>query len=157
MKTVKVYINSSLHDSEELFGVFFAESSVTALMTPPPVKEYIQNKSALSHGKQVLTGGGALPKADDRDIQLTFGLRARTLTQFITRYKTFCAELEKGALAMTVEIREGDTFLKETYHLIYLSCAQYSEFNGRLAKFVLKLNEPNPKNRSIEHSADISL
>lgn len=157
MKNVKVYINSSSQTTEAKWGVFFAESSVTALMTPAPRKSYITNKSALSNGKQVLTASGTLPKTDERDISLTFGLKAKSLAQFLTRYRSFTEELKKGALELTVYIYEGNTYYRETYYLNYLSCSQYSEFNGRLAKFVLKVNEPNPENRQIEHSTDITI
>ena len=73
------------------------------------------------------------------------------------RYRAFTDELKKGVIDLTLHVWEGGTFFKETYHFVYLSCSQYSEFNGRLAKFVLKLNEPNPGNRTLEHSTDITL
>lgn len=157
MKTIKTYINSATLTTERKWGVFIAETSITALMTPAPLKSYITNKSALSDGKQVLTDSGNKPKVDERDVQLVFGLRAKSLAQFLTRYRSFCAELAKGAMNLTVEISEGDTYLKETYYLNYNSCSQYSEFNGRLARFVLKVTEPNPRHRDIECSDDITL
>ena len=64
MNNIKVYINSTTQDTREKWGVFFIDSSVTALMTPVPKKSYITNNSALSDGKQVLTATGALPKTD---------------------------------------------------------------------------------------------
>ena len=157
MKNVKIYINSTTQTAEQRWGVFFSETSVTNLMTPAPKKKYIENKSALSHGKQVLTAGGNVPKTDERDVQLTFGLCAPSLAQFIMRYRSFVSELEKGAITLSVHVWEGQTYYKETYHLNYLSCSQYAEYNGRLAKFVIKFNEPNPKNRIVEHSTDITL
>lgn len=157
MNNVKVYINSTTQDTREKWGVFFIDTSVTVLMAPPPRKSYITNKSALSDGKQVLTASGALPKTDERDISLSFGLSAKSLSQFLMRYRAFTDELKKGVIDLTLHVWEGGTFFKETYHLVYLSCSQYSEFNGRLAKFVLKLNEPNPENRTLEHSTDITL
>ena len=157
MKTVNTYINSTTLTTESRWGVFIAETSITALMTPAPLKAYITNKSALSHGKQVLTDNGNKPKVDERDVQLTFGLKARSLAQFLTRYRSFCEELKKGAIELTVVISEGSSYIKETYHLIYNSCSQYTEFNGRLARFVLKLTEPNPEHRDTECSEDITL
>lgn len=157
MKTIKTYINSTTLTTESKWGVFIAEQSITALMTPAPLKSYITNKSALSHGTQVLTDSGNKPKVDERDLQITVGLRARTLAQFLTRYRSFCEELKKGAINLTVVISEGNSYIKETYYLLYNSCSQYSEFNGRLAKFVLKLTEPNPQHRDIECSNDITV
>ena len=157
MKNVKVYINSTTQTTQQRWGVFFSETSVTALMTPAPKKKYITNKSAISHGKQVLSIGEYVPKTDERDVQLTFGLRATSLAQFFMRYRSFVAELEKGAIDLTLQFSEGSTYCKETYHLNYVSCSQFAEYNGRLAKFVIKFNEPNPKDRNIEHSTDITL
>lgn len=157
MRNVKVYINSTSQTTEKRWGVFFSETSVTNLMTPAPKKAYITNKSALSHGKQVLTSGGNVPKTDERDVQLIFGLRAKSLAQFLMQYRSFVNELEKGAIDLTIHITEGSTYYKETYYLNYVSCNQYAEYNGRLAKFVIKFNEPNPKNRIVEHSTDIEL
>ena len=157
MKNVKVYINSTTQTTEKRWGVFFSETSVTNLMTPAPKKKYITNKSALSHGKQVLTNSGNVPKTDERDVQLTFGLRAKSLAQFLMQYRSFVNELKKGVIDLTLHITEGSTYYKETYYLNYVSCNQYAEYNGRLAKFVIKFNEPNPENRIVEHSTDITL
>lgn len=154
MKNAKVYINSQSVDTEEAYGVFFTDASVTALMTPAPKKGYITNKNSRLPGKQVLP---TAPKVDERDVQLTFGLRARSLAEFLMRYMAFCKELEKGFITLIVHFYEGTTWVKIKYELDYLSCQQYAEFNGRLAKFVIKFNEPNPDNRVIVTSSDITL
>lgn len=44
MKNAKIFINNSIIDSEETFGVFFTDASITALMTPSPLKGYVTNK-----------------------------------------------------------------------------------------------------------------
>ena len=157
MKNVEVYINSTTQTTKQKWGVFFTETSVTNLMTPAPLKAYIKNKSPLSHGTQVLAEGEYRPKCDERDVQLTFGLKASSLAKFFMQYRSFVTELEKGNIELMVHIYEGHTFIKETYQLKYLSCSQFAEYNGRLAKFVIKFNEPNPKNRRLEHSNDIML
>ena len=126
-------------------------------MTPPPKKSYIKNKSALSHGTQVLSDSGTNPKTDERNVQLTFGLHATSLAKFFMQYRSFVTELKKGVIDLTVHVWEGSTYIKETYYLKYVSCNQYAEYNGRLAKFVIKFNEPNPENRLLEHSTDITL
>lgn len=157
MKNVKVYINSSTQTTEQKWGITFTDIAVSALMTPAPKKEYLKNKSPLKHGAQVLTNSNTIPKTDERSIQLTFFLKAPTLAQFFMRYRAFCNELEKGDLRLILHVYEDTTFFKETYNLKYISCPQFSEYNGRLAKFVLKVNEPNPKNRELQHSANITL
>lgn len=157
MRNVKAYINSTTRDTYTRWGITLAETSVTALMTPPPLKSYITNKSALAHGKQVLTDSGNVPKVDERDVQLVFALEAKTLAQFFMRYNSFCNEMKKGAMTLLLHVWEGDSYIKITYNLTFNSCSQYSEYNGRLARFVLKVNEPNPENRTVEHSSDIEL
>lgn len=134
------YINGV--DAHLTYGITFGESSLTALMTPASVKSYIQSKSVLMHGKRVLTAEETLPKVDERDVQLTFYLRAKNRSQFLTRYEDFCKVLHGGKLDIRTKYQPN-----VTYHCNYISCVQYSQFNGRLAKFILKLNEPNPQNR----------
>ncbi len=137
--TGELFINNK--DAYINWGIIFGETSFTALLTPAPLKSYIQNKSALIPGKQVLTNNP--PKVDERDLQIVFFLKAKNLDQFLTRYNSFVTELEKGTLDVRTKYQPS-----VTYHCIYVSCAQFSQFNGRLGKFVLKLNEPNPKNRA---------
>jgi hypothetical protein len=137
--TGELFINNK--DAYTNWGIILGETSFTALLTPAPIKNYIQNKSALIPGKQVLTE--VPPKIDERDVQLVFYLKASNLNQFLTRYSSFVTELEQGAINIKTKYQPN-----VVYHCIYLSCAQFSQFNGRLGKFVLKLNEPNPKNRT---------
>lgn len=154
MKNVIIYING--RNAKDTWGVFFTETALTNLMCPAPSKDYIKNKSVLSHGVQVLSEGDYAPKTDERDVQLTFGIVATSVADFLTKFRTFMGEMEKRNIALKVCISEGSTFLNETYFLNYLSCSQFSEFNGRLGRFVIKFNEPNPKNRVVEHSQDIT-
>ena len=129
-------------DAYTTWGIVFGDTSFTALLTPAPVKKRVENKSALIHGKQVLNDASNPPKVDERDVQLTFWLKAKNLDEFLSRYSSFVAELESGIFDLKTKYQNG-----VVYHLQYLSCNQFSQFNGRLGKFVLKLNEPNPKNR----------
>ena len=71
------------------------------------------------------------------------------IDQFISRYHAFCKILSKEKIDLTIELTENDFAFKETYYLLYTSCSQYSEYNGRLARFVLKLVEPDPTNRGM--------
>ena len=150
MKNARVYINSTDYTAEQRWGIIFSGEALTALMTPAGKKEYIKNESPLMDGEEILSVGDYTPKTAARDVQLMIGLRARSFGQFLTNYRSFVSELEKGTFDITVHAWEGNDWFRETYHLNYVSCSQYSEFNGRLAKFVLKLREPNPKNREFE-------
>lgn len=137
----EVYINGK--DAQTEYGVIFGEDSFTALLTPAPVKSYITNGSALIHGKQVLVNDDVHPKLSDRDVQLTFYLKARNLQEFLNRYSKFTQMLQNGRVDIRTKYQPT-----VTYRCNYVSCAQFTQFNGRLAKFVLKLNESDPNDRA---------
>ncbi len=136
------FINSK--DAYTEWGVSIDTSSLSALMTPAPNKELIENKSRLEHGKKVIT---ANPKKDERDLILTINLTARNETQFFERYNNFCKELATGILNIKTRYQPD-----VVYKTIYLSCNQFTQFMRGIASFSLKLNEPNPKDRSEDNS-----
>lgn len=72
MASGEFYINGK--DCYTTWGISMDTSSLSALMTPSPLKEFIENKSRLEHGKRVLTSN---PKIDERNITLTFNLTAK--------------------------------------------------------------------------------
>ena len=136
------FINNK--DAYETWGIILGDTSFTALLTPSPVKEYIKNESALLDGVQVVCDEYVYPKVNERDLQLVFYLKAENLTEFLLRYSSFTEELQKGVIDIRTKYQP-----EITYHLLYISCSQFSQFNGRVGKFVLKLNEHNPKNRHV--------
>ncbi|MCC8155486.1 MAG: hypothetical protein LIP01_15665 [Tannerellaceae bacterium] len=80
---------------------------------------------------------------DERDVQLPLLLTARNEQEFLSFYNSFLAELQKGVIETQVICGEIDI----TYYFIYISCQQFTQMNLRMAKYVLRLNEPNPTNR----------
>ena len=80
---------------------------------------------------------------NERDVQLTFYLKARNLQEFLNRYSKFTQMLQNGRVDIRTKYQPT-----VTYRCNYVSCAQFTQFNGRLAKFVLKLNEPDPNDRA---------
>lgn len=131
------YINGK--DAYTEWGISMDTSSLSALMTPPPMKSYVENTSRLEHGKRVVT---ANPKVDERSITLTFNLTAKTKESFFERYSGFCDELKKGTLAIKTKYQEG-----VEYKTVYQSCTQFTQFMQGIAKYSLKLTEPNPEDR----------
>lgn len=134
----ELFINGK--DAYTEWGISMDASSLSALMTPAPNKELIENKSRLEHGKRVITSN---PKKDERDLTLTINLTARNEVQFFDRYASFCEELETGVLNISTRYQPGIV-----YKTIYLSCSQFTQFVRGIANFSLKLNEPNPKDRN---------
>ena len=132
------YINDK--DAYTTWGISMDTSSLSALMTPPPMKEFIENKSRLENGKRVITSDS---KIDERNITLTFNLTAKSEDRFFVRYNSFCEELATGVLHIRSKYQPD-----VVYKTIYLSCTQFTQFMRGIASFSLKLVEPNPADRT---------
>lgn len=137
----ELYINGV--DAWSNYGVALANESLSALMIPPALKSYVTNESANLNGKIVADAPIALPKVASRDVQVTVYLHASSQQQFLTRYNAFVSVLQGGIV--TLRTKYQPTVL---YKLTYTSCNQFSQFNGRLAKLVVRFNEPNPTDRN---------
>ncbi|SFG57246.1 hypothetical protein [Prevotella sp. KH2C16] len=127
-------------DAYTTWGVSMDDTSLSALMTPPSVKAYIENNNRTEHGKRVITTSVFV---DSRDLTLQINLTANDEQQFFERYASFCEELAKGILDIETSFQQGIV-----YHCLYQSCSQFSQFMRGIGKFVLKLTEPNPNKRN---------
>lgn len=74
-----------------------------------------------------------------RDFTLNLNVYGATEQAFLSNYGTLCNQLKTGKVDISV--------LGTTYHCIYLSCQQFSQFMRGVGKFVLRLREYNPNNR----------
>ena len=134
----KLIINGE--NADEKWGISLGESSLSELMTPPANKAFIENESRLQHGKQILV---ANPKVEARNLTLQLNLTAATKSAFFDKYNLFCKEvLATGVLNIETGYQE-----EVVYKTIYVSCSQFSQFMQGIAKFSLKLIEPNPSDR----------
>ncbi|WP_289059947.1 hypothetical protein [uncultured Bacteroides sp.] len=134
----KLIINGE--NADEKWGISLGESSLSELMTPPANKAFIENESRLQHGKQILV---ANPKVEARNLTLQLNLTAATKSAFFDKYNLFCKEvLATGVLNIETGYQEG-----VVYKMIYVSCSQFSQFMQGIAKFSLKLIEPDPSDR----------
>lgn len=134
----QLYINGK--DAYLAWGIFLAETALSALMTPAPNKEFISNKYRSKDGKSVIKHN---PRLDEREITLAFNMTAKDSDTFLTNYAKFCDEvLAKGELVIHTRFQPN-----VWYRCIYLSCTQFSQFAQEMAKFSLKLNEPDPSDR----------
>lgn len=130
-------------DAYSTYGIFFTQNSLSKLMTPAPNKAAIENKSRNKDGKEVIRKP-MYAKKDDRDIDIEFHLVAPNETTFWQRYDAFCTQvLDAGFFDIRTSLCPGRVF-----HMTYLSCSQFSVFCQELAKFTLRLNEPNPSDRT---------
>ncbi len=135
----ELYINDK--DAYTTWGISMDTTSLSSLMTPAPMKEFIENESRIEHGKRVIISN---PKLSERSLTITFNLTAKDEAQFFSRYASFCEELAKGVLNIKTSYQPN-----VVYKTIYLSCNQFSQFMRGLAKFSLRLNEPNPTDRDV--------
>lgn len=134
----QLYINGK--DAYLTWGIFLDETALSALMTPAPNKEFISNKYRSKDGKSVIKHN---PRLDEREITLPFNMTAKDTDTFMTNYARFCEEvLAKGELVICTRFQPN-----VWYRCIYLSCTQFSQCIREMAKFSLKLNEPDPSDR----------
>lgn len=137
-----VTINNA--DAFERYGINLEDGALSALMTPPPMKEFIESRSRLKHGKTVIT---KVPKYDYREITLPFHLISKSKAEFFTKYNLFCEEvLAKGKFELKTKFQPD-----VVYRLVYLSCTQFRQFIREMAVFSLKVSEPDPTDRAISN------
>ena len=135
----ELYINNI--DAYIEYGMSMTSGALSALMTPAPNKELIENKSRQEHGKRVITEN---VKVDERELNLPFHITAKTKDDFLDKYSKLCSLLAIGKLEIKTKYE-----LNKVYRTNYISCSQFSEYRFGIAKFTLKLNEPNPMNRNV--------
>lgn len=132
-----IYINN--YDAFERWGVNMEDGALSSLMTPPALKEFVNNESRLTHGAEYIV---TEPRFQARELTLPFHIVARDRSDFLAKYGRFCEEvLEVGEFTLKTR------YSKDVYHLIYSSCNQFRQFEQQIAVFSLKVIEPNPKNR----------
>lgn len=140
MTNGKLTINGK--DAYTEWGVIMGGTALSALMTPPPAKDYVTSESRLEHGTRVYFDN---TRTATRDVTLTFYISAKSETAFLSQYASFCQELAKGLLVLNTSF-QPDVY----YRLRYISCSQFSEFQRELAEFALKLTEDDPTDRGVE-------
>lgn len=139
MRTGELFINNL--DAYTNYGAWV--ESVSPFRQFAAMKEYTTNKSPLRDGKEV---DPTPPKVDERDITLTLYVEGKTEVIMESRLDALEAVLRSGLLEIRIPRHNN-----KIYRVNYISCTQFADYNGRLAKFILKFNEPNPNDRG-EHT-----
>ena len=137
----ELFINNK--DSYDNWGISMDTSSLSALMTPPPNKEFIENKSRLEHGKQVLMDN---PKLDERELTLVFTVEGDSPADYQAKKTAFYEELYKGKIDIQIPENSSDI-----YHLLYLgkSVSYAQSLDRTFGKISAKFCEYNPSNRVV--------
>ena len=138
MPAGELFINGK--DAYTTWGLSLDETGLSKLMTPGPHKEPVQNKNMAMNGTHIV---GGVAYKDVRTVSLPVHITAPNKSTFLSRYASFCAELDTGRLDISTKYEPG-----KVYHFIYEDCQQFSEFMLEMAKFTLSLTEPDPSNRS---------
>ena len=142
------------------WGVRMGDNFLDVLGAPVPLKEFIENKSRLEHGKQVLMDN---PKLDERELTLVFTVegdspadyQAKTASfldtwHFLPDYQAkktaFYEELYKGKIDIQIPENSSDI-----YHLLYLgkSVSYAQSLDRTFGKISAKFCEYNPSNRVV--------
>ena len=129
-------------DAYTTWGVRMGEGFLDVLGASSPMKEFIENKSRLEHGKRVIIND---PKIDEREITLSFTIEGNSQSDYQAKKTAFFEELYKGVVDIQVPANSN-----EIYHLIYLgkSVAYAQSLDHTFGKISAKFNEPNPANRT---------
>lgn len=140
-KTGKLTINGK--DAWSTWGMSMDSKGLSALMTPAGMKDNVKNSSRNLNGERVIRGNA---KKKARNVSLIVQFSAKSQTEFLTRYMSFCQELETGFLNISTSFQPG-----VVYRMEYRDCMQFMEYGGLgLAKFTLKLVENDPSDRSTQ-------
>lgn len=128
-------------DAYSTWGIRMGGGFLDAIGASSPMKEFIENKSRLEHGKQVIITN---PKLDEREITLSFTIEGNSQSDYQTKKTAFFEELYKGAVDIQVPANNSDV-----YHLIYLgkSVTYAQGIDRTFGKLSAKFCEPNPANR----------
>ena len=128
-------------DAYDVWGVRMGDKFLDTLNSPAPLKEFIENKSRLEHGKRVDTSN---TKLDERELTLTFTIEGDTSIDYQAKRDAFYSELYKGKI--DINIPENGV---EVYHLLYLgkSITYAQSLDRTFGKISAKFVEFDPSNR----------
>lgn len=125
------------------WGVRMGDNFLDVLGAPVPLKEFIENKSRLEHGKQVLMDN---PKLDECELTLVFTVEGDSPADYQAKKTAFYEELYKGKI--DIQIPENNS---DIYHLLYLgkSVSYAQSLDRTFGKISAKFCEYNPSNRVV--------
>lgn len=120
------------------WGASFAKGAYEALLKPAPTKENVRNESRIEDGVREDTSNIRL---SERTISLPFWIVGTSEDDYLAKYEDFLDEIASGVIVLKVPA------LKKVYKLIYSDCSSYGHYNRIKGKIILKLKEPNPRDR----------
>ncbi len=128
-------------DAFDTWGVNMGDGFLNNLLTPSPVKDYIENKSRLEDGKRVILNN---KKDDERDFNLIFTIRGSSQSDYILKFKAFMSEMSSGLVSINVPIIGN-----EVYYVYYKNSISFAfSIDHTFSKIAMKVCEPNPADRT---------
>ena len=131
----ELFINDK--DAYSTWKVTLEEGSFAKLLKPSDPSAYAFNDVRSQPALQVFNKNYQ-PK--ERSFFLVLCFTTSSEIEFLTLYRSFIKELEKGYLKLVVPA------LKEGYYLRYDGCQDLG-YHGRIGKLATKFIEDNPSNR----------
>lgn len=136
-----IKIGNVWKDAYTEWGISLDSTALSALLTPAPLKEMIENDVMTEHGVRVVRDNR---KTASRTVSMNFNISAPNQSSFLTRYANFCSQvLYDGKIDLKTSFQPN-----VIYHLDYQSCNQFAEYRLGVGKFSLRVVEPNPSNRT---------
>lgn len=124
------------------YGLVPLKDERSTILKWAKAKDYITNKNAASNGMDVAS---STPLQDSATMSLELGLFAASAQQYYTRFLAIKALLLASS-THTLKL-ENENFRVQTT-VCYEDMTSLVDFNGQWGRFVLRLTEPNPANRT---------
>lgn len=137
MPTTEVTINNKPLST---MGVAMLSGAYAALLTPPSLKEFVENDDPTQNGIDIIVPDS--PVVNERDVTLTFLIKGTSQEAFLSNYAAFVAELHKETVTLYVPD------LGNTYNLLYSNSTQFENYRLNACKLAVKFREPNPADRA---------
>ena len=123
------------------WGATLQKGALEALLKPSAAKPFTENKSRSMPGKMVLPRN---PQPEPRDIALNISIKGNNFADYLTKSRSFFAELAQGIVQFRVPM------LNETYRLIYKnSTLRKVNCGTNFGTFRIEFEEFNLTNRSL--------
>ena len=137
--TGQAYINNK--DIFLTWGMTLISGAYEALLTPAPMKDYIENKSRGMHGSRIVAAAENA-RMDSRNVSIPFFIEGATEAEYLTRFESFITEITSGMFTLKIPR------MQRSFKLVYTECSKYGNYGMTRGKFIAKFKEPNPKDRT---------
>ena len=122
------------------YGCSLCKGTYEKFLTPPPMKDYIQNQCRSEHGTRVVANAST-SRMKEREISFSVFISGSTQADYLTKYNAFLSAITGGIFTLYLPV------LGMTYRLLYTDCKQYGDYGVKAGRFTLNVIEPNPNNR----------